>query len=418
MAKHKYQNKRANDAEPITKESAAVSVEPILSAAEGGESTEFSAATDTGSRLRYDESGRIPIIDNARGIMLILLMVFGLGLASGYLPAFWNSHSLTPGLLFCDLFTPAILFTLGLTLELSFKKRAKTHGKKSARAHLLKRGAAFVAFEVIVNEIYLLASGNYTAALGFPTWGLYSSLGMGMIAAALFLHLKPKYRLIAIGALAVIPYLAEMIFPELIRYLYAGVTVIVPSWGRLDSFFSFGAIILAYSMLTELIFKNFKRYVKVYLIIFALAVLCVLMTYVIQPFVSPAEGTSASEVPAYVAQYLKNPFVINLPTFSIGYIIVAVAFGGACIFIMYGLHNVTQKDIPFIASLGKNTFLVYVFFSIMLNINFRIQQYYSSEGLNSLSKSLTVSIAIMVASTAFICLLTWFLDKRKWYVRL
>jgi hypothetical protein len=387
-------------------------------------------AKPTGGRLTLAEKGeivlttfgRIPIIDNARGfiMLLILFAAFVLSNIKADFADLFRYHSVFPGVTMRDLATPVLMFTIAIALNSSFRKRAAREGVKAAKRHIIMRGAVFIAFGLVFDEafymFFMYQSGGWTTALPV-TWDIFHAMGASLIVMGLTIDLKNKYKIPLIFGLAAVPVMLSLIFPDATtNYLYSAHILTggggVAKWGGLLSFFSFGPLVLAYYVLTELAFKDIKKYLIVCAAIVAAAVVC----FIITPTESDilALGYTKETLPSYIAEHY-NPFIINFITSSVGYLIFGAAIGALATVIAVVFNYISDRDYFILAAVGRNSLLVYVFFGIFDKF---IPAFIKSLGLDGGSGEFYIPIFVGTAITAAVCGLMEFLDRKKLYFRL
>ncbi|MDR1939429.1 MAG: hypothetical protein LBQ40_01365 [Clostridiales bacterium] len=431
MAKRKYSGKSQTPASPAKPQE-------TVQAAKAAEAEEKLVPEGRGGRLSLSQQGdivlysgkRLPIIDNARGVIMLGVLIIGFGFIQKYSSPFFYHHSFYPGVGIRDMLTPILLLTLAFTMELSFQKRAAAKGVKAAVSHGVKRGFTYIVMGLVLDEflgfVHLKESVAMGAALWIPAWNIFQSIGAGIVTASLCLRLKTKHKLLIIVALLAIPYIVQLIYPETVDYwnINAAESNEARRWGGIFSFFSFGALLIGYNVLTKLAFSNFKRYLIVYAAIVALAVVCIIATPTfseLQYMFNAQNALTADGNLTYMTflkEVLHNPLIINFPTISFGYIAFGTALGATILLIMVLLNYLYDRDIPLISSLGKNSLLFFILFSVTAKpmSSMVYANWFNFDG--TLNPPLYVPIVYTACMTALFCGIAYILDRKKWYFKL
>ncbi|MDR2090504.1 MAG: heparan-alpha-glucosaminide N-acetyltransferase domain-containing protein [Clostridiales bacterium] len=378
--------------------------------------------------------GRVPIIDNAKGVMIVIMMLLGFGMMNMSAESFFSSHSVLPGIALRDLLTPALMFTVAMSLGGSFKRRAEKSGVKAAKKHVLARGFGYIAVGLLINEVmYLVMNIQYEGDYPRPSisWDILQAVGAALITASFAINLKNKHKIFFMLGLIAFPIVLTLIFPRAVNaYFYSSSVLsygVEMKWGGVFSFFGFGAMLIAYDMLTRLAFKNIKKFIIVYALIVAAAVVCVLITPSREEVSNFAiNGRTAANMVDYIVnysveyavQFLKNPFIVNFMTLSVGYLLVGTAVGGGAVLIAVTLNYINDKDYFVFAAVGRNSLLMYLIFTLLsravtsfvnaqaqLNGTYFVVPWY-------------VSLIVSIAATAVMCALAEFLDRKKIYFKI
>ena len=427
MAKHKYANKKSGDfgaskaPEAVKKtDSASLAAEPAQEAPPEApalvpEGKNGRLSVGQKGELILNPVGRAPVVDNMRGGLILSMMIMGYAFIHAYAPDFFQNHSTLPGMNLRDVITPLLLFTVALSLGISFRKRAKQYGVKPARKYILTRGLIYIAFGYLFNSflwLYVFLKNPDVAWNQNPMpWDILQSVGAGIFTASFFIHLKNRHKLIAAGVLLLIQYLLVLFFPSMRLYLIrvlANPVIRESTWGELTSFFSFGALLLVYNVLSDLAFRTPKKFAVTASVLVAAGVGCLVYS------VSIRNSSNLATL-----DFLKNPFVVYFPTISFGYILVGAAIGSLGIALMLVVNLFYDKNMFLLGSVGRNSLLAFLLYLISLRF---VNPFIDSQAVTNAdgSKSLPFYIPffIMLVMVSAIGAIMTLLDKKKIYLKL
>jgi hypothetical protein len=373
-----------------------------------------------------NSSSRVPVIDNAKGVMIVLMMLLGFGLMNMSADSFLSSHSYLPGVAIRDLITPALMFTVAMSLNSSFKRRAERSGVRAAKRHLLTRGIGYIAVGLVINEIMYFAvhvqyDGNaFTYPYPSISWDILQAVGAALITASFAINMRNQSKILLMLGLLLVPIILTLILPEAVNgYLYSASNLSNGTelkWGGIFSFFVFGAMLIAYDMLTQLAFKDIKKFLLIYAAIVVATAVCIVIT--------PSEEEVLSLIPTgagiteYAVKYLKNPFIVNFMTLSLGYFFVGISVGASAILIAVVLNYVNDKDYFVFAAVGRNSLLFYLIFIVLSRIIPAFVNAQSIQNGTEISIPWYIPFIVSVAATAAMCFLAEILDRKKIYLKL
>ncbi|MDR3263901.1 MAG: heparan-alpha-glucosaminide N-acetyltransferase domain-containing protein [Clostridiales bacterium] len=361
---------------------------------------------------------RIPILDNARGLMILVLMILGYGFVNAYAKPFFSMHSgynifsvenvygwyFFPGIHLRDFITPALLLTVAISLNASFRSRAAKYGAKAAKRHIINRGLSYIAVGLVVNEVMFMVLD-----VSLIAWDIFQAVGSGIIIAAIFINFKPRYKAIAIFTLLLAHFLIPFLSTKVFNYMFDTTNM----WSGVMSFFGFGALILSYNLMSEIAFKNIKLFLPVFAVIIAAATVCLVIT----PEKNNALGVDAAYL--YIMTVLKNPFVVSFPIISVGYLIVGAAIGAICVMIMVICNYFNDKNYFLLGSIGRNSLLIFLVFVVSQQA---IQPFINSMALDAADGTkylpFYAPLIVAVCMTAVMCTLAYILDRKKIYIKL
>ncbi|MDR1905739.1 MAG: hypothetical protein LBQ27_02325 [Clostridiales bacterium] len=415
MAKHKYTNKK----NPVSPKKVSVQAEGIsVSATDTAVEEKNIIPEGKGGRLSFRQKSeifltandRIAAIDNAKGILLFLLLFLGFGIINALpnTPVFFQPHGEYPSIRLADYMTPCLLFLVAISLNTSFRKRAEKYGEKAARKHIVTRGFIYMAAGALIGQVLFIVlvflnPGRTVQAQG---WDVLAAVGSGIIVAGLCAGKKTVFKIITAGVLLALHYVLPLIFNGLYSYMY----MTSNQWGGLLSFFVFGALALLYGIFAELAFKNIKLYLAIYAATVLLSVVCIIRTL---PYngVTYLEGSTLLSI-------LSNPLIINFKTVSIGYFVLGTAIGGFAILVMAVMNYINSRDYFLFGALGRNSVLVCL--AYMVFDQFALYTLYRQAAKLPVGEALPFYVPLLVSLsfTAVVCVAAYVLDKKKIYLKL
>lgn len=309
---------------------------------------------------------RIASLDLLRGLAIFLMVIVNSLFDYTAIPS-WLKHAPWNGYTLSDLVAPMFLFSIGISYSLSFNKRMKT------------QGALRTIFHFILRYVILFCFGFFGewVVLGKIGWGVLTMIGAVGIYSLAFMFLKPLPRVV----LSVIPFITY----EILVYFRVPIVLFVDGGlGGPAATVAWGFIVIAASSTGNWIHDKAQKTVTGVL--------------GIQGAVLTALGIGLS---------FLLPF--NKHLVSASYILFSTGVSALMMLLFYFLADIWKWKIPVLPVIGRNALVIYILSNLLIL------------GLNAVIP-LDASLLWVIFGTAAvtgICIgVGFFLDWRKWYIRL
>jgi predicted acyltransferase len=280
-------------------------------------------------------SGRLEAIDQFRGFAILLMALADYLAGIETVPA-WLKHAPDAGYTVIDLIAPLFVFAMGLTLGLSFRRRAARDGYWRTYEHFIARNLALIGLG------FLLTLGGDLTGLYASTvnWGLLQALGAAGLIALAAIRLPPIWRAAAgAGLLAFYQIMLD-------RYWLAGVVAAPHNgpWGAL----SWGAMLILATVLADL--------------------------YHGDPSAVPDPERARRAYPwaslATLGAGLALAFVVPISKHRASASFVLVSLGLSAL-LFYGFHLLntrTSLRLPILGAWGRNALLLYLLHGVVIGL--------------------------------------------------
>lgn len=134
-------------------------------------------------------SARSPAIDQFRGLAIVLMVLAHYTGGVACIPS-WLTHAPDIGLTVTDLIAPLFIFTIGLTIGLSWRKCVQRDGAARAAGHFIVRYASLVGIGAILAAGEILLGENPSGV----NWGVLQAIGTAGLLAIPVLSLPAPWR--------------------------------------------------------------------------------------------------------------------------------------------------------------------------------------------------------------------------------
>jgi predicted acyltransferase len=317
-----------------------------------------------------DVRRRIASLDLLRGLAIFLMIAVNSLFDYAAVPP-WLKHAPWNGYTISDVVAPMFLFSIGISYCLSFNKRRASQGIGKTILHF------------IVRYVILFCLGFFGewAAMGRIGWGVLTMICAVGIYSLAFMFLTPWLRIL----IALVPFVAYEVLVSL------GVTVVVFVDGGLGgpaATVSWGFIVILASAIGNWIHQRPEDHdhKKTTIILGVWGAVLVVIGIVLSQIV---------------------PF--NKHLVSSSYVVFSTGVGALTLLFFYLLADILRWKIPLFGVIGRNALVLYILSNMFI------------PALNAMVP-IDASLAWVTLGTtvvAGICIgAGFFLDWRKWYVRL
>lgn len=269
---------------------------------------------------------RISAIDQFRGFAILLMILVDYRNNISGIPR-WLKHGADIEYTIIDLVAPLLIFAIGLTFGMSFRRRLDRSGGWKTYNHFISRNLASVGLGFLITLGGVLTN-NYPPT---ANWGLLQALGAAGLISLPFMKISPNFRWI-FGLLLLILYqllLDSFWLPEVLIAVHNGPYGAL-IWGAM--------MIIATSMGDKYLVKEKGKHMLPW-IWFVLLILGALLVFLIP---------------------------LNKSRASASYMPVSLGFCGLIFFIFHLLDTKYQIRLSLFTDFGKNPILLYLLHWIIL----------------------------------------------------
>ncbi len=296
-------------------------------------------------------------IDNYRGFVIFIVFLwccmflfFQPGVFSWVKHT--DSHGIDIGFGIMDYGILMFVLAAGLIMNVVFEKKVAKGGKAGKlRADYARRGLAVMGVGAIDLVFKMIGDNCIDAPYG---WEVFMSIGFASMIAAIFLGRKIWVRILA-GAIILIVYavIAEFI-PPVHQSLYAS--------GKLPYGGPFGAIgmaglLLWFTVLGDYFQSDKKKFAIGVLIMWLLAIPSIVLSF------RDCTGT-VSNLDINSIGFFGRTFCVSFKHFTLGFLLFGGAFSLLTFLPFWGISALIKKEIPVLATMGKNTIVFFFIFAI------------------------------------------------------
>jgi len=288
-----------------------------------------------------------------------------------------------------DFVAPMFIFAIGLTFGLSYRKHKRLHGAKSAVGRTLTRYFALLGIGALITALH-------TAVNDFPSrWGVFEAIGVAGILLLIVIEL-PAYAKLAVATVFL------TISQLFMTYTEAG-TVALINHGGVVGTLAWGAMLIYSNCFADLFFKSKKR-CWVLLLIFAVAT-AVSCRWIVPTKLTVSVSFVFFSVTVTAAGFLLTDFVCNL-----------LARRKARSETNTAAEAEAKTKIPFdpLTWWGKNPLLLFLLGGIIIDffIGILLPDFFWKEA------PLWLAIPETLAIAALFTLIAWYLDKKKFFIKI
>ena len=322
---------------------------------------------------RIPDKGRLDWVDAARGFIIlwfIVTLAFPAGSdlnLSGVFVLYGivhNGPAMLGGLSFTifDFGAPALIFLLGLTMPISYRKRKEEKGASAALRYILFRYLVLLILGIVVANIdleflkyYSYASETDYVFLGtgsipdiqrpvmfFIPWDVVISIAVSGMVGFIFMGVRNiRYRFFLAYAWILL-YQVGLYSTELRTFAERSM-----HGGLFGTIFGYGSIAILGTAMGDYLFFTSASETKKFrgLIIFGLSNLAVTIIWIL---------IGRSERPDIIQGILID---YNIVSFS--YVVTAIGIMSVFLWVFYQINTKLKKDMTWLRIFGVNTFLLY-----------------------------------------------------------
>ncbi len=295
-------------------------------------------------------------IDNYRGFVIFAVFIWCcmfLAMPGGFS---WvkhtDSHGVDIGFGLMDygimMFTLAAGMIMNVVYEKKVAKGLQTPNK--IRAEYARRGLAVMGVGGF-NLAFLMIGNN---AIDSPYgWEVFMDIGFASMMVAPFLGRKKWIRVLA-GALFMIFFaiISEYV-PVVHQTLYSGKL----SYGGPFASFGLAGAILWITVLGDYFQTDKKKFLLGVLLIWLLAIPSIVISY--SDCTGPVCNIAIEDMIA-----AQRTLAISFNNFTLGFILFGTAFALLTFMPIWGISALIKREIPFIATMGKNTIVFFFTYAI------------------------------------------------------
>ncbi len=244
-------------------------------------------------------------------------------------------------------------FCLGLFMNINYlSKKEKFGSDGKARSYFIKRGLLLMGVGGI--ELLFKDIGDNTITDPYG-WEIFMTFGFATIFCVLFLGRKKWLRVLG-GAILMAVYgvLAEFL-PYAHDVLY---TCNMMPYGSCFGAIGLAGVILWFSVLGELYKESKVKF------LIGVLVLCILsIPSMVITFLDFGENGVGTTLVCDMNGWMRT-FSINFYGFSIGFLLFGAAFASVMFLPFWAITLLIKREIPFIATMGKNTLVFFFLYAI------------------------------------------------------
>lgn len=310
---------------------------------------------------------RLQSVDSFRGFAIIAMILVNFIAYFEVTPAFLQ-HAKGATITFADLVAPFFLFALGMMYRKSVMRRLSKDSRAITYFHVVRRYSILLALGVF---------GGSLAKMQFTLdWGILQAIGLAGIIALPFIELPSLFRALAVAViLLVYQFLILSTWGEQILVAEHGGPLAAISWATIILLATIAGDYLKPTALTETLKK-----------VLLFSAICLAIGFALQTFVP-----------------------ISKANVSPSYVLIATGLSAFVYSSFLFLNDVVKVSVPFLQVLGRNALLIFLVHYVLVRFGHKL--------LASSSSYIMVTIGAIVTFT--ICaLLAWWLDKKKWYLKL
>lgn len=271
---------------------------------------------------------RLEAIDQFRGFA-ILLMILANYLNNVQVIPGWLKHADDIGYTVVDLVAPLFVFAIGLTYDLSFRRRLERDGAWNTYQHFLTRYLALLGMGYLITLVWEL-SGIQPPSIN---WGLLQALGAAGLITLLFIRLSAAWRwVIGLGILVGYQVLLD-------RFWLQDVLVAPHNgpWGAL----SWGAMLILATAISDLYYDQHRSRWAYPLLSTGLVVMGLVLSLLV-PLSKDRASTS--------------------------YVILSLGLSGLVFYGFHLLHELWHLKLPILTDWGRNPLILYLLHYLLLGI--------------------------------------------------
>lgn len=290
------------------------------------------------------------------------------------------------------------LLAAGLIMNFVFVRRAeKTGNYKKTRGYYAKRGLMLMGIGAIDLVFKDIGDTTITSPYG---WEVFMSLGFASMLAAPFLGRKAWVRVLA-GAIIIVLFglLAEYV-PFVHDSLYNSRKL---TYGGPFGAIGMAGLLLWFTVLGDYFQTNKKKFALGILLLWIVAIPSIVISF------SDCTGTVSNLVIEDLS-VIKRALCISFFDFTPGFLLFGGAFATLTFLPIWGISALIKKEIPFIATMGKNTIIFFFLFAIMT-----IPAFMVFKALPSSPAGATVINALIVIAVTFP--LAYLFKKKNWILK-
>ncbi|MBN1410129.1 MAG: DUF1624 domain-containing protein [Spirochaetales bacterium] len=138
-----------------------------------------------------DHPERLPFLDSTRGFTVLLMVLVNFLAPFAVVPS-WSKHAVGDGFTYVDMIAPMFVFIMGLSGDLSFRKRRKTRGIAKTVVHYFIRYGLLFLFGMAGTAVLWLTDKKIE-------WVIFQSLAVAGAVMFPFLFVKSHIRRMALS---------------------------------------------------------------------------------------------------------------------------------------------------------------------------------------------------------------------------
>lgn len=340
-------------------------------------------------------------IDNYRGFVIFIVFLW----CCMFLPFrgfSWVQHTDRSGIDIAfgimDYGILMFLLAAGLIMNLVFKRRAERTGDyKKTRGYYAKRGLILMGVGAIDLVFKDIGDTTITSPYG---WEVFMSIGFACTLASPFLGRKAWIRILA-GALIIVFFglIAEYV-PIVHDSLYNSKRL---TYGGPFGAIGMAGLLLWFTVLGDYFHSDKKKFALGVLILWLLAIPSIVISF------SDCTATVSNLVIEDLS-VIKRFLCVSFVDFTPGFLLFGGAFATLTFLPIWGISALIKKEIPFIATMGKNTIIFFFVYAIMT-----IPSSMIFKAIPSSPAGATVLNALLVIAVSFP--LAYLFKKKNWILK-
>ena len=288
----------------------------------------------------YDSKNRFALLDNARGLVMLLLSFAVVMYPFDVMPYFFGHVGYnTNGIGFADFGVTAFVFILCMMMSYNFRRDLAKKGAKAIIKTYIVRSVALVGASFIIG--YFQNLGDSSVA-----WGILATYGVASLLLLPFMPIKkPEIRFgIGLGILFLYQIVVTATWPAFNNF------VLGHGDGGFVGVISYLGLMLICTSLGELYFNNKKRFYILSIIISGLALLLFILNVSIGPI-----GQDAWKTGTFISYIFMSK-----PRQSMAYMIISLAVVMGFFILADRWKYLREKQVPILGAIGKNALLFFV----------------------------------------------------------
>lgn len=297
--------------------------------------------------------------DNYRGFVIFIVFLWCC-MFLGHTAYNWTKHTDMYNLdvAFGIMDYGIMMFALagGLVINLAYKNRAAKSGKtKGLRSHYASRALAVMG----IGAIDLIFKNVGDSVMSNPYgWEVFMTLGLASLIISPFLGRKKLTRIIGGVLLLVFFVIISEFIPFVKESFYA--TPYKLTYGGPFAGIGVAGVMLWFSVLGDYYKENKIKFLIGVLIMFVIAI----PSIVISADIVNSYGGDLRAVDITKLNFGMRVFSISFRHFTLGFLLFGSAFALLSFLPIWGISELIKREIPFIATMGKNTIVFFFLYGL------------------------------------------------------